>query len=116
LIAIDSTELQEVSMKKQFFAVALGLALATGITTDAPASDQGGSHTRMHAKRVPGVRGIDNARRGVLGPQGLVVEGVYPYYADGFVRPGAADPYCWPYDYTYPTGYSYCGASYIVSW
>jgi hypothetical protein len=117
MMAIHPTELQEVLMRKQFLAGALGLAVATGTTTGALASDQGGrNHAKMHTKRVPGVRGIDNVRHGVLGGQRLVVDGVYPYYRDGFVAPGAADPYCWPYDYSYPSGYSYCGASYIVSW
>ena len=104
-------------MSKQFLAGALALALATGITAGAMASEQSSrSHAKMHAKRVAGVRGIGNVPHGVLGGPPLAVEGMYPYYGAGFVGPAAADPYCWPYDYTYPSGYSYCGASYIVSW
>jgi hypothetical protein len=117
-MTIDPSRLQELLMRKQFLAGALALAFATGITTSAMASDQGGrSHAKMHAKRHAIARGINSGQLGLwdgrrVGDGG----GGYPYGDDFGVRPGAASPYCWPYDYSYPSGYPYCGASYIVSW
>lgn len=115
---IHPSRLQEVFMSKQFLAGALVLALATGITTSAMASDQGGrSRAKMHTKRHAGARGINSAQFGVWDGRRFVGGGGGYPYGDGFdVRPGAGSPYCWPYDYSYPSGYPYCGASYIVSW
>jgi hypothetical protein len=116
-MAIDPSRLQEFLMRKQFLAGVLALALATGMTTSAMASDQGGrSQAKMHAKRHAGARGISSAQTGVWYGRRVGGGAGYPYGDDFDVRLGAASPYCWPYDYSYPSGYPYCGASYIVSW
>ena len=118
-------------MKKELLAVAMVVALATGMTTSAMASGHGGrfhgsdvfhggpggfrsGHAAMHggAFTGPGRHG----RRFAGGYGGWGYDPYYDGYYGGLGLPGLGVGLAGGYDYCSPNGYRNCGPSFVVGW